>query len=141
MRCIKRRADGSGEQPRRRSGKSWMFRRTLPQTEQSGGKRRQPEERNAFQADQRIGSDQFLAPKGGRDAEEFQQTGRRQESRNDREHQSGTMRFSARLRNAHDQFSGKHDEQKSKANLEQESRFGEQRETMRPRAKDHEKQA
>jgi hypothetical protein len=62
MRGIKRRADGSGKEARRRSGKSGMLRRSLPQTEQNGGKRRQPKERNAFQADQRIRSNQFLAP-------------------------------------------------------------------------------
>jgi hypothetical protein len=58
MRGIKRRADGSGEETRRRPGKSWMFRRSLPQTEQNSRKRRQAEERDGFQAEQRIGSDQ-----------------------------------------------------------------------------------
>jgi hypothetical protein len=35
-----------------------MFRRSLPQTEQNSRKRRQAEERDGFQAEQRIGSDQ-----------------------------------------------------------------------------------
>jgi hypothetical protein len=110
-----------------------MFRRSLPQTEQNSRKRRQAEERDSFQAEQRIGSDQSLAPKGRRNTEEFGEIGRRQLGRNDRKHEGGAANFSAWLPKPHDQFGGKCNEQKSKADLEQNSWISEQPQEMRPR--------
>src|ERR1019366_8000294 len=75
MRGVACRADSTGQEAGRRPGESWMSRRSLAQRQQGGGERGGGKKRDALQANDGIGADEFLTPKGGRNNQKLRQIG------------------------------------------------------------------